>query len=167
MPRMSWSSWRRTRTVARAAGEVKLMATGAGRRKEAQTDSRARNSRGAGPLGWCSWMARPGAGTTGASRTGRVPAGTGGRRRGTAPRAPWSCRTSPASAGTPARACRCTGPAPAAGGGSAGTARTCASPGRWAGVHGSSWCAGVGSSARVAGAAHGWSVARSVRRGHG
>jgi hypothetical protein len=25
MPRMSWSSWRRTRTVTRAAGEVKLM----------------------------------------------------------------------------------------------------------------------------------------------
>jgi hypothetical protein len=25
MPRMSWPSWRRTRTVTRAAGEVKLM----------------------------------------------------------------------------------------------------------------------------------------------
>jgi hypothetical protein len=68
MPRMSWPSWRRTRTVARAAGEVKLMATGvggschcwagawspgAGRRG---LDSRARNSRSAGPrrrLSWC------------------------------------------------------------------------------------------------------------------
>jgi hypothetical protein len=49
MPRMSWPSWRRTRTVTRAAGEVKLMVTGAGglrycwgrgavsRRREART----------------------------------------------------------------------------------------------------------------------------------
>jgi hypothetical protein len=37
MPRMSWPSWRRTRTVTRAAGEVKPMATGAGRRREART----------------------------------------------------------------------------------------------------------------------------------
>jgi hypothetical protein len=30
MPRMSWPLWRRTHTVTRAAGEVKLMATGVG-----------------------------------------------------------------------------------------------------------------------------------------
>jgi hypothetical protein len=37
MPQMSWPSWRRTRTVTRAASEVKLMATGAGRCREART----------------------------------------------------------------------------------------------------------------------------------
>jgi hypothetical protein len=78
MPRMSWPSWR-TRTITRAAGEVKLMATGAGgarhcwgrgavsRRREARTGqpgaeqqgrlgarrraSTARDSRGADPRG--------------------------------------------------------------------------------------------------------------------
>jgi hypothetical protein len=34
---MSWPSWRRTRTVTRATGEVRFMATGAGRRREART----------------------------------------------------------------------------------------------------------------------------------
>lgn len=75
MPRMSWPSWRRIRTVTRAAG----MATGAGgarhcwsrgavsRRREARTGQpgaeqqgcrSARNSRGARPPGGRSWTVR-------------------------------------------------------------------------------------------------------------
>jgi hypothetical protein len=72
MPRMSWPSWRRTHTVKRMAGEVKLMATGAGRRREARTGQpgaeqqgqqgrcMTRNSRGAGPPGGCSWLGEAG-----------------------------------------------------------------------------------------------------------
>jgi hypothetical protein len=97
MPRMSWSSWRRTRTVTRAAGEVKLMATGAGRRREARTGqpgaeqqgrlgarcraSSARDSRGTAwqkGRGSFGLVLLDGAGSTGASRTGVVADGGGG-----------------------------------------------------------------------------------------
>jgi hypothetical protein len=51
MPRMSWPSWRRTHTVSRAAGEVKLMATGVGRRKEARTGQPGAEQQGHGSSG--------------------------------------------------------------------------------------------------------------------
>jgi hypothetical protein len=81
MPRMSWPSWRRTRTVTRAADEVKLMVTGAG-------GSRHCWSRGAVSRHREAWAGQPGAeqqGRQGARRRASSERDSrGAARRGTA-----------------------------------------------------------------------------------
>jgi hypothetical protein len=85
MPRMSWPSWRRTRTVTRAAGEVKLMYGGGDAMEPVweETTLVGRAQQGAWARhGGAGWKARPGRARAAA------PVGAGRARRGATPQRP-------------------------------------------------------------------------------